>query len=183
MRAGQPYRIAVVQRFLSRAAGPVPLTIRRPDAPANDDIADARVLRGRSVSMTGTNIDATREPGEPFHGSPGDGATVWYRWTAPRSGIVDIDTCGSDIAALLSVYTAAGRVPAFHTLDRAASVGWESTCWNRDEGEVNGGRLQFPTTTGTTYWIAIDGDTTAWFGIEGIPLRGRFDLTVSLRET
>ena len=62
--------------------------------PPNDNFANALVLAGNSGSLTGTNRDATKEPGEPNHaGGPG-GASIWYRWTAPNSGQVTFDTIG-----------------------------------------------------------------------------------------
>ncbi|HYV30126.1 MAG TPA: hypothetical protein VEO53_03290, partial [Candidatus Binatia bacterium] len=48
---------------------------------------------------------AHKEPGEPDHaGNPG-GRSVWWQWTAPRSGPVIIQTEGSSFDTLLAVYT------------------------------------------------------------------------------
>src|SRR5688572_8923115 len=75
-------------------------------APPNDAFADAQTVHGGAGAVTGTNIDATVEPGEPGHGGPG-GASVWYRWTAPTTGIGIFDVCGpeTDFDTILAVYT------------------------------------------------------------------------------
>ncbi len=65
--------------------------------PPNDNFADATVISGFPVTVTGSNIEATLEPGEPlpegyeFYARK----SVWYQWTAPTSGLVQIDTFGS----------------------------------------------------------------------------------------
>jgi M6 family metalloprotease-like protein len=49
--------------------------------PANDDLSNAQGLTGSSTTVSGTNIGATKEAGEPNHaGNPG-GKSVWYKWT------------------------------------------------------------------------------------------------------
>ena len=40
---------------------------------------------------SGTNKDATKEPGEPNHADEPGGASVWFHWTAPASGETTID--------------------------------------------------------------------------------------------
>ena len=56
-------------------------------APANDNFVDAEVPSTEDTSPTsGSNVDATKEAGEPDHGGDAGGASVWYRWTASDSG-------------------------------------------------------------------------------------------------
>lgn len=65
-------------------------------APANDMIADAQTVGpALPVSVQGTTIGATAEPGEYIYstGNPGR-PSVWYRWTAPATGTVKLDLCG-----------------------------------------------------------------------------------------
>jgi hypothetical protein len=74
--------------------------------PANDDFANAQDLGSESsASASGTNVDATAEPGEPDHAGIPARASVWYRWTAPENGQVRIETCDSDFDTVLAVYT------------------------------------------------------------------------------
>ncbi len=80
-----------------------------PKRPANDNFADAEELSGLlPLTQAGSNVDATKEPGEPDHAGGAGGSSVWYRWTAAASGPVTIDTCASDFDTLLGVYTGSG---------------------------------------------------------------------------
>ena len=75
-------------------------------APANDNFADAQVANtGDTNPTSGSNVDATKEAGEPNHAGDAGGASVWYRWTAPSSGAATVDTCDSSFDTLLGVYT------------------------------------------------------------------------------
>lgn len=60
--------------------------------PANDDFANAEAHTGGFVA-TGTTVGATGEPGETFISEwLGVGATdgVWYKYTAPASGTIEV---------------------------------------------------------------------------------------------
>jgi len=72
-------------------------------APPNDDFANAVIVTGTDVVVSGSNVDATLEPGEP----PVEGLSshsVWWIWTPPVSGIVEVDTAGSTFDTVLAVY-------------------------------------------------------------------------------
>ena len=45
------------------------------------------------------------ESGEPYHWDSTGGVSVWWRWTAPFSGRLVVDTFGSDFDTLLAAYT------------------------------------------------------------------------------
>jgi hypothetical protein len=128
-------------------------------APGNDNFADAQVLSGPlPITTTGTNVDATKEPGEPDHaGNPG-GGSVWYTWTATNSSSVTFDTCESDFDTLLAVYTG----------DSIGSLTLEAD--NDDGCGFLQSSVSFSAKRGTTYRIAAD-------GYDGE--RGPFRLTVS----
>jgi hypothetical protein len=70
-------------------------------APANDNFASAQVITGDGGTVTGTNVNATTETGEPGIG----GASVWYVWTVTHGGLVQIDTCGSSFTPIVAAYT------------------------------------------------------------------------------
>ena len=72
-------------------------------SPPNDFFADATALAGGSAAITGTNVGASTESGEPTTGSPN--STVWYRWTAPTTGDYRIELCGSDFDTNFKVFT------------------------------------------------------------------------------
>src|SRR5258706_573100 len=63
--------------------------------PVNDAFANGQSLSGSTGSVTGSNVNATKEPGEPNHGGDPGGHSIWYRWTASVSTPVTIDTIGS----------------------------------------------------------------------------------------
>ncbi len=67
-----------------RATLPVQITLR----PANDDPAHALVQAGRYTEVSGSTRAATAEPGET--GLASDSPGVWYRWTAPADGQVEL---------------------------------------------------------------------------------------------
>lgn len=68
-------------------SSPSIFTVTTGPAPANDHFANAQVISGVSGFVTGNTANATKEPGEPNHaGNPG-GASVWFTWTAPQSGL------------------------------------------------------------------------------------------------
>jgi peptidyl-Asp metalloendopeptidase len=114
--------------------------------PANDNFANAQVISGNSGTVTGSNVGATKEPGEPNHAGNAGGASVWYRWTPSTSGSATIDTIGSNFDTLLAVYIGS----AVNSLTLIAS-----------NDDIGGGNLQsrvtFSATAGTTYSIAVDG--------------------------
>jgi hypothetical protein len=56
------------------------------ELPPNDFFADAIVLSGESDSSTSHNTGATSEAGEP----PAAERSLWWKWTAPRSGLVNL---------------------------------------------------------------------------------------------
>lgn len=63
--------------------------------PPNDDFENATVLSGFPVEAEGTNVDATEQLGEPpfFFADTFDVPSVWWRWTAPSSGPVEVRAC------------------------------------------------------------------------------------------
>ena len=74
--------------ILPPVGGPVAFTLGFVPAPANDSLANARGVSGNQAALTADTTGSSREPGEPdglFH-------TVWWRWTAPRSGLLDFGT-------------------------------------------------------------------------------------------
>jgi subtilisin len=96
-------------------------------------------------SQTGTNVDTSKELGEPDHGGNSGGSSVWWRWTAQTTGIVGIDTFGSSFDTTLGVYTGT-------QVDNLTAV-----TSNDDASDSLQSSVFFPATTGTTYYIAVDG--------------------------
>ncbi len=113
--------------------------------PPNDHFANAIALSGNTATINGNNANATLEFLEPPHnGRNAAGASVWWRWTAPASGPVVIDTVGSTIDTLLAVYTGTALtalVPVAANNNQAA-------------GNTSS-RVTFLAQAGTVYRIAI----------------------------
>jgi PASTA domain len=121
--------------------------------PPNDSFASAQVIAGESGSVTGSNVEATKEPAEPDHADDSGGKSVWYRWTAPASGNFVFDTCGSGFDTLLAVYTGT----AVSALAAIAS---------NDDACAEQSLVVFAATAGLVYSVAVDGyeDATAASG-------------------
>lgn len=115
--------------------------------PANDNFASAIGISNNVRQVTGSNIGATKESGEPNHaGNPG-GASVWWVWTAGFSGAVDFNTEGSSFDTLLAVYT-------------GTNVGQLTPVSGNDDVNFPAdltSKTVFAVTQGTTYFIAVDG--------------------------
>jgi uncharacterized delta-60 repeat protein len=116
--------------------------------PANDLLADARILSGASGQVSDSTVGAGKEPGEPNHAGDQGGHSIWYSWTAPASGPAVFDTVGSGFDTLLAVYTGS----ELQSLNLLAE--------NDDIDGFNGiftSRVFFDAVQGEVYWIAIDG--------------------------
>jgi hypothetical protein len=72
--------------------------------PANDNFANATTLASAtSVSISGTNVEATNEAGE--NNCCFEYNTVWYKWTAPKTGNYRVEVCGSSFNTHVKVLT------------------------------------------------------------------------------
>jgi hypothetical protein len=140
--AGTTYQIAVDGD--GGASGNIRLSIT-PPTPANDLFADRITVPGNSTVMTGSNVGATEESGEPNHGGNTGGKSVWWSWTAPTSGIMQLTTDGSSFDTLLAVYTGS-------SVSSLTLIGGDD-----DSGQGTASAVRFVTTAGTTYQIAVDG--------------------------
>ena len=114
--------------------------------PSNDAFANRFVLTASSGSAAGINTLATKEAGEPVHAGNAGGASVWWKWTAPASGQVYLDTHGSSFNTLLAVYLGS----AVGSLSSVASN-------DNDSSANNTSGLYFEAQAGTEYEIAVDG--------------------------
>lgn len=165
--SGVTYHIAVAGQ--GGAEGLVMLDIT--GAPANSELANARVLTVGS-SISGTNMNALSEPGEPDHAGEPATASVWYRWNATMTGRVAFSTRGSSFDTVAAVYTGPATGATMATLVPVAAndnaVGTTQTF----------SRVEFQAISGTTYYIAVDGkngatgNIAASFGIP--PANSRF---------
>jgi len=144
VRPGQTYHVAVdgrsrrsgsftVQGFI-HGAPPLAGTNRPPTTPTNQLTTNALTLAGASVSTNGNNLSAAK-------GSSG-GPSVWYKWTAPKSGMVSLNTSGSGFDTMLAAYTEA-MVNKGSNDNARSGVRWSQVSFQADAG--------------TTYMIEVSG--------------------------
>jgi hypothetical protein len=138
---GTPYQIAA--DGVGAAMGRLQLELAFTPAPANDNFTDRITLRGINVTATGSNVGATKEPGEPDHAGYAGGHSVWWSWMSPTNGSVALELSGSIPSKLLAVYTG----DALSSLAAVRS--------NLTSEATN--RITFNVTAGTSYQIAVDG--------------------------
>jgi subtilase family serine protease len=113
---------------------------------SNDSFAAATPLTGLAVTVTGTNVGATKEAGEPNIAGNAGGKSVWYTWTAQANGKVALTTQGSSVDTLLGVYTGS-------TVSSLALVASNDDVSRRNLTSA----VTFTAVAGTTYRIAVDG--------------------------
>jgi hypothetical protein len=144
-QTGTVYRIRV--DGYTGATGTINLQVHQALPPSNDDFSDAVVLSTQTASSIGdTNDGATLETGEvDTVAGAAAGASVWYRWTAPVTGYVTIDTASSTFDTLLGVYTGA----AVNALTEVVS--------NDDVKFPPTSLVRFFASASTDYWIKVDG--------------------------
>ncbi len=137
----RPYRAGVYTRlanYFTWIRGHVGL-------PVNDKFSLAIEPGCGVTSLTEANQFATAEGGEPAHAGSTAGGSLWYRFTAPASGILHLNTLGSDIDTVLAVYT-------------GGSLGSLTPVGSNDNRAVDlRSGLSVPVTGGTTYRLAVDG--------------------------
>ena len=119
-----------------------------------DDFADRVVLSGASGKREGTNVGAGIEIGEPRHSGDDGGASVWWTWTAPATGIITFDTLGSDFDTLLAVYTGASlkRLVEVGSNDDASKTVTDDASKTTYQSAV-----RFNAQRGKAYHVAVDG--------------------------
>jgi len=113
--------------------------------PFNDDFAQRAQFSGENGTARAAAQISTREPGEPNHSGTAGSGSLWWTWTAPRSGALTLSTTDSSTDTLLAVYTGS----ALNALTQVAA--------NDDEsGSLKTSKVVFNAVAGTTYQIAVD---------------------------
>jgi len=143
---------------------------RKSKRPLNDDFFE-RIALDTPAHVTTSNVGASNERGEHMQntkiGLVRWGDTIWWKWTAPMSGPVTIDTSGSSFDTYLTVYTG----PAVNTLKIVAE--------NDNASEVGVGEslVTFDAVEGTEYEVQVGGVFTGG-GAGSIPVRGDVQLNL-----
>ncbi len=137
--AGQRLRIRVSStcggQWYCEGSGGGPFTLRWhyvPVPPPNDAFGAAQLLTGSSGTVQASTLGATRQAAEPDSSACGD-STVWWRWTAPADGTLDVTRTGP-VCWTPDVFTGS-------MLSTLTPVGWD------------GWRGRHPVRAGVTYRI------------------------------
>ena len=131
-------------RLQSDSFRPSMLVLEDRTVPAADMFADATVLTGTFSTDTGSNVGATAETGEPDPLGSAPLNSVWWQWTAPADGMVEVNTVGSALDTALAVYSGSS-VDSLTLVDA-----------NDDFYDFQS-RVVFQAVAGTTYHISVDG--------------------------
>lgn len=124
----------------------VPFSLLAPSdlsPPKNDDFANSFSIPGNAAHVAGCNMGATLEDNEPRQLQWQK--TLWWNWTATATGIVQVDTAGSEIDTVLAVY-------AGSTVDGLILV-----AANDDEPPFQTSKLIFVASAGVTYRFQAGG--------------------------
>lgn len=108
----------------------------------NDSFASAAAIQGLESTVIVQTGAATKEPSEPNHAGNAGGKSVWFRWTAPASGVAIVTTRSSSFPTLLALY----RGESLASLQAVASSA------AGPDAEVRA-----PVAAGETILIAVDG--------------------------
>ena len=83
-----------------------------PNGPLYDDFGGARTSQGSAAasgSVTGRNVGATPQNGEPWMSSSFYGSakttTVWFKWKAPATGATKFSATGTGFTTMMEVFT------------------------------------------------------------------------------
>ncbi|MBA4149456.1 MAG: VCBS repeat-containing protein [Verrucomicrobia bacterium] len=159
------FSVALAATLLTNSAFAVP--------PANDNLADAITIESTlPVTVTGTNVEATAEAGEPNHSDTEPDAdagrkSVWWQWTSPITGTVTLTTEGSgsqDAANPASTDPYVDTQVGVYTGNSIAGLNLIAKKEDSDGAFAFGWTyMTFSAVQGTTYKIAVDG----WKGATG----------------
>ena len=124
--------------------------------PVNDAFINRIALgSGTTASTTGSNVGATLQTGENNLDSIG-GASVWWKWIAPATAWVSVDTLGSNIDTVLAVLADG---PA---LKDTFTVGCNDESGDPD-APMGTSRVIFRATAGIEYHVVVHG----FLGVQG----------------
>src|SRR5580698_3903039 len=74
-------------------------------ARAQTSFASAQVIGGTTGTVTNSNVGVVPTDNPPSIAGFAPNAPLWYSWTAPQSGEVEMDTIGSFSSAVVTNFT------------------------------------------------------------------------------
>ena len=127
-------------------------TITLSITPPNDDFANAQTVSVPSTT-TGSNVDSTGETDEITPICGGEGASIWFRWTASFTNLLTASTEGSAFDTTLAVYTGS----------QLGSL-TELACNDDERAGIQTSSLSTNVTIGTIYYVRLAGFTQGQVG-------------------
>ncbi|MDQ3802191.1 MAG: hypothetical protein M3384_22415, partial [Acidobacteriota bacterium] len=130
-------------------------------APPNDNYQDAvlTTLPVPLIELAGSNIGATKQPGEPEHARNPGGKSVWYKIVPQETTVVKIwidnSTAGENLNTLLAVYK--GFTPTDFNL----------VAHNDNMRDALVSKVQLTVHPGNIYYVAVDGFNDSGFVAHG----------------
>ena len=161
--------------LLSALTSLIPLTLA-----AEDDFDSATPVEftiAQDVAViSGTNVGATAESNEPAHAGITAARSIWYALTVDEARRVEIVGTGGVTGPISNIVMAVYTGTALDDLEvvsRYSNYDLPASSRSRHPGGepfTQNARLAFDAEPGTTYFIAVDGESNA---------QGSFDLTLS----
>jgi pimeloyl-ACP methyl ester carboxylesterase len=121
-------------------------TISIPSGPANNNFGSRVAISSGGGTVSGSNVNATKESGESSHAGNAGGKSVWWTWTPSVSGSATIKTLGSSFDTTLGVYTG-GSVSGLAQVSNGGN----------DDYGGNTSQVTISVSAGVAYQIAVDG--------------------------
>jgi hypothetical protein len=125
------------------------------------------------VEASGTNVEATKEVGEPAPADLGfavTGHSVWFEWEATDSGFVTVSACGGGLRRpVLGVYTGTAVDALTERAGDFASQGPDCPSF--------GDAVTFRAIAGVSYKVVVEG--TPFFPEEELPGQGAIALRLA----
>lgn len=155
----------VTYHFAADANVPGNLAFILTTPPANDNFGDATEMVGSRWVATGHHLGSTTEPGEPrvdggYISEPDNNfRSVWWKWTAPASGEISVDTLGSESLNVIGVFTgeAVDALAALTPVPKSGGNPFNGDAERRARDGNNRGPALFTAEAGTTYYISVQG--------------------------
>ena len=144
----------------------------------SDSFAGATTISGFPATVSGNNSTASAQAGEPRHSYDpfySAIASLWWRWTAQSTQLVEINTFGSEFNTQLSVYTGNSLGGLETVAKNEASPGGEDFDYG-GRGTVPLSRIRFQAQAGVTYRIAVDSPSSLG---PGEPFGGPITLNIT----
>jgi hypothetical protein len=143
---GGSYTVVVFNDKSSTLSKPFNLGFTLVRTPPENIFANRALILATNVLFIGDNTNATRESGELRHAGKPGGHSVWYKWTAPDTGIATFQTTGSAFDTLLAIYT-------------GTAVGQLTPVAGNDDvrGRFLASEVRFNAIKDVEYQIAVDG--------------------------